>query len=168
MNQEKKCRLFLGWYQIIGALIGIGFLLVLPITIPFNFFIQYFIVSIGILMYGFSILVGIAVLKNRKNALKLSLINQFAQIIKFSILGFGYQYVAGLFIYFGIELSNAKYIFEIGTSSWAIEWNWNSTSKEIHINIIAVLLIFFIEYIKTLKKSKEEIPLHIDKARING
>lgn len=163
MHKERKYELLLAWYQIIGGVLGIGFLLWIPITIPFNFIIQYILLIAGLLMHGFSTSCGIILLKEKKNALNLSYINQFFQILKFSILGFGFHYVSGLSIMIGIELSNTKYILEAGASSWRIEWNSDSFIKEINVNIIAILLILLIDHIKKIKSIKEIYSFDIEK-----
>ena len=162
MNRERKYELLLAWCQICGGMLGIGILLWIPITMPLNFFIQHIILIAGMLTQGFSICCVIMILKKRKNALTFSYINQCFQILKFSVMGFGFHYVSGLSLLIGIELNETIYILEAGSSSWFIQLNSDSVTKEININIMALLIILLIDYIKKIKRDKDVLSIDID------
>ena len=77
-------------------------------------------------------------------------------------MGFGFHYVSGLSLLIGIELNETIYILEAGSSSWFIQLNSDSVTKEININIMALLIILLIDYIKKIKRDKDVLSIDID------
>lgn len=164
LSNANKLKVLLGWYQIIGGIIGFILTAIIPFNTTLTSFFQIIHLGIGFLLYSFSIICGTLLLKSRTKALTLSLINQFFQILFISILGFGFRYSSGIFFTIGIELSNGNILFEAGASSWQVEWNWESDSKAIHINIIALALIILID---NLRRKYNDTPVSTEIAELD-
>lgn len=156
-NRERICRLAFGWYQILGGCFGIVLMLELPFIIPFSHWLEYILLLCSLFTFGFSVLCGIKVIRGSNNAYNFSYINQCLQILKFSLSGFGFHYVSGISLFAGVRLTNSDYIFELGTSSWLIEWDSGSSVKEIHFNLIAILLLVVIDSLKKENKKHNDI-----------
>src|SRR5206468_549200 len=125
----------IGWYQIIGG--GVGFLIIL-----FSLLATDQLQALTILVYGFmllffmySIICGILCVKHTSNALTHSIINQFLQLVSFAFLGYSFFYVAGLYLYVGLDLSNSFEIkFGLGISSFSFNINREQERTEVNIN----------------------------------
>jgi hypothetical protein len=86
LERTRNECLALGYYQLIGGGVGVGFGLMRFIqnqTTTAN------LVSISIMLmfFGYSIYCGVACLGFKKNGLRHSLVNQFLQVIGFAVLG---------------------------------------------------------------------------------
>ena len=78
--------------------------------------------------------------------LKYSLINQYIQILSFSIVGYGYKYLSGLYISVELDLGNLpSFQLQGGISTWNINFKNALEIKTVGINFIAILLILFID-----------------------
>lgn len=142
----------LALYEIIGGFVGIS--LTIYIIFKLNAFpfllVCMFFIAFG--LYIYSIICGIIILKNLRIGFKLSRINQFLQILNFSVLGYGFNYISGLFIRIGMDLSEPfNFILEWGASTWKLDFNNSQSMNYFSINIIAVILLLFIDkHIKEL------------------
>ena len=86
----------------------------------------------------------------------LYVINQFLQIINFSLFGYGFKYISGLF--FTIETDIARsFNFELkwGTSSWEFLFNNDNGEKVISINLVAIFLVVLID--KLIRKNASAV-----------
>jgi hypothetical protein len=151
----------LGIYQIIGGVIGLFITIKLILeqeTFPILLLVLFLI---PIVLYAYSIYCGILMLKLNEKGLFHSLINQYLQLINFSILGYMFQFVSGLYLSTGIDLTNLlKFKFNLGISSWQIIFNGEDENASISINLVALFLIIFIDKIKMkIKERKLELDL---------
>ncbi|RZK02933.1 MAG: hypothetical protein EOO46_18215 [Flavobacterium sp.] len=149
----------LAFYQIFGGLFGVGlFVYLLSMsfqrqTMPHLLMTVLFLIAIGTFCY--SIFCGIQIFRNEKSGLKHSWINQVVQIFSFSISGYGFQYVSGLYFSIGLDLTDSLlFKFNLGTSMWQLYFNQDFNQIKIEINILALLLIVFID--RQLKKIRDE------------
>lgn len=159
MKKQSLYNKLLACYQIIGGLIGIGLILWILISVHIQFALQYIALFVAMLLYSFSIICGVALTKNKKNSLSHSLINQILQIISFSIGGYGFQYISGFHISFGIELGYTAFLLKYGISSWQIEFNSKSAINEVHINVFSILIIILIERLMKISQIDNVIKL---------
>lgn len=139
--------------QIIGGVLGI-ILTVYVMTTAVTFSLLLITILIFIFgLYCYSILCGILIFKSPLTGLKNSLINQYLQILYFSILGYGFKYLSGLYISVELDLGNLpSFQLQGGISTWNINFKNAFEIKTVGINFIAVLLIIFIDrQIKILK-----------------
>lgn len=136
----------LGGYQIIGGLFGLGLTIVMATKLgPINIFII-LLLLFAFVLYGYSIFCGILILSNPIKGLKYSRINQFLQIFNFYISGYGFQYISGIFISLGIDLTNSFNLkFNLGTSTWQIAFNQDSEVSILNINFVALFILIFID-----------------------
>lgn len=163
MKSQKLQYKILCLYQIVGGVVGIVSISWLLLTIHIEELSLYLIITIAILLYLYSILCGIMLIKNTNKGLRLSLINQLMQIICLSIIGFSYKYFSGLFISIGWGLDNSSLLFNFGASSWELAFNDESVVSEVHINIIALFLVFFIDRLLTKAINNKYSSLEIEK-----
>lgn len=141
----------LGLYQIIGGVIGMGLTLWLIlglVTIPGRLIM---LICIAIALYSYSIYCGTLLLKKNITGLKHSLINQYLQIVNFTILGFTFQYVSGAYLTVGFEIADSfNILFASGISTWKITISGETQTLQSNFNLVA---LFFIIYIARLNKS---------------
>ncbi|RZK62481.1 MAG: hypothetical protein EOO85_32225 [Pedobacter sp.] len=154
-RQYSKIEYIAG-YEILGGLYGLIISLYYfsqvsgfssPLVIIFLFIIG---------LYIHSIFSGILMFKNETIGITQSLINQFFQIISFSLLGLSYQYYAGLAFKLTWNLTESSFwpYLNVGISSWEILFSTESTISYIGINIVALTL--FIYLIKQRKKIRND------------
>jgi hypothetical protein len=142
----------LGWYQIIGGAIGVLLTLWLFVKMQTlsGLIILLFIIAFG--LYGLSITAGKKLLGAQyQTGLKLSMINQFLQIVSFLFLGYGYMYVSGMALSGNISYnvggygSGFKLGFDLGIfSKWNIDINSDNRSFNVSVNFLAIYLLYFI------------------------
>jgi hypothetical protein len=158
ISQQSKLKLqILGVYQILGGLTGIvfniwGFFTQLPIfgiqiIFPFLFFI----------LFGYSVYCGTKCLKLDEDALSFSIYNQAFQVIGFAMFGFLFRYIAGFHLNINFDFTSSIGVtFDGGFLNFAFFYNQDRNIMKIEINLIAILLIFLIDwFIRILKKEKE-------------
>lgn len=158
-NQLKLRALSI--YQIFGGIVGLGFLLFLIIQIQISNSLLILILFFAAALFSYSIFCGIILLKNFKRGLTHSFINQVLQLLNFSIGGFAFQYVSGLFLSVGVDLSESFYLkLNLGISTWNLGINTEDSLTIINVNLVALYLIVFIDRMQT-KFQKEELEKQI-------
>ena len=136
----------LAYYQILGGIFGIGLTAYLFLTSNSYHVILILILILFLAIYSYSIFCGIMLLKKRMLGFKHSKINQLLQLIHFSILGYAFQYIAGLHISISIDLADLLNLkINLGTSTWEFAFNKNSETSIISVNLLAIFLIIFID-----------------------
>jgi uncharacterized membrane protein (UPF0136 family) len=104
-----------------------------------------FVLVPGILFYLFSFIAGLLLFLRKSYGLKLSLLNQALQVIGFSMLGYGFEYVSGISFDIFIRYTDGLDIeSNIGLSNWHMLINNDTGIMELSINIVAVVLVIFI------------------------
>jgi hypothetical protein len=157
---DKKLD-FLSGYQMLGGLIGLIFMGYLFFNLDEINLFYILILGLGTLFYLFSFMSGLFLFQRKTYGLKLSFINQLLQIIGFSFLGYGFEYVAG--ISFDIFIRNTDGLdvtSSFGLSNWHILINNDTGIQDFSINIVAVFLVFFILRLRkeyNTERSKNEI-----------
>ena len=146
----------LGAYQIIGGLWGLSLMIfyflssfdLSPLSIIFLVVITIF--------FGFSLYCGILCVKKEKNALALSRINQCLQLLAFSGQNFGFLFVSGFGLFFGLNLEYGfAFTFDYNTTTFLLSFSEQSEDKTIVINLIALYFLFnFNMLIKEQKEAK--------------
>ena len=143
-NISRKIK-GLGIYQIAGGIIGIGLSIWLIASEGALSGIVLVLVLFAIGFFSFSIYCGSLLLKNKENGLRYSLINQYLQLINFSIGGYAFQYISGVFFSAGIDLTNSPaFKINLGVSAWQMNVNSEKEVILINLNFVAVFLIIFI------------------------
>lgn len=133
-------------YEILGGLFGLVVTVSLITTLSTFNFLFLVIILIPLLLYGHSVFSGILIFKNPLLGLKHSRVNQILQLINFSFLGYAFQYISGLYFSVGIDITEALlFKFDLGTSTWRIAFSQDTIEKIVNFNILALLLIIFIE-----------------------
>ena len=132
--------------QIIGGVIGI-ILTIYVMTTAVSFSLLLITILIVILgLYCYSILCGVLIFKSPLTGLKYSLINQYLQILYFSIVGYGFKYLSGLYFSLEFDLGDLpSFQLQGGVSTWNINFKNAFEIKTVGINFIAILLILFID-----------------------
>lgn len=145
----------LGLYQVVGGAIGILFFLWSIRGMSSVSGIAIAIYLIFLIFYVYSIISGILCLKTSKHALQHSLINQLLQVIGFALMGLAFKYIAGFYFTIGFDLTESINVtFGIGLSKFDFNFNNEYDRLEIDINIVALLLIFWIDHL--MKRVKDE------------
>lgn len=155
-KETISALLKLGVYQIVGGAIGVLMILWAIFQTPvFN--ITLIIIYIFILaLFGYSIFCGISCIQTKRNALKHSLLNQVLQVLSFTLPGFTFSYTAGVSVFAGLVMSDSlEFNFSAGISSVTVNTMTGEDTLKLSVNIIAVLLILWIN--KLSKTVKEEL-----------
>lgn len=154
-SMDGKGIFFLALYQLLGGLYGFFLSVNLFISLPPFSFVTDLLVLIALLLYGFSIYCGVLLFQQKERGLLLSRINQCLQLAGFYVLGYGFSYIAGFFISINLNFTEGIGIsFNFGSSAWQINFHQQSDEITFGFNVLALLIIFFIN--TTLKKVKEE------------
>lgn len=109
------------------------------------------------LMYLFGIYSGISCFQTKEKCLWYSSVNQYLQLVSFSIVGYGFKYVDGISLNLGFDLTTDFAIrlkMEI-FSFWHIDFNSHSDVILVNLNIVALIVILLIDKMK--KRMKQEI-----------
>jgi hypothetical protein len=142
---------YLGFYQLIGGIIGIlNTIRFLPNFTQINGGI--FLIFLAIfLLYSFSVYCGYLLIKKRNiEGLNLSMYNQVIQIIGFAVLGYAFHFTAGIYGGIKLNLTNDTIInFMFGHSMARIDINNLNGFTEISINFIAIILLNLILNLKS-------------------
>ena len=155
----------LAGYQIIGGAIGIAIIIWLVNKTADITAASVLLLTLMMLLFSFSFFCGVRLIQAKAGALKLSLINQCLQVFGFAILGYAFNYVAGLYLSVEFDLTEAVNIHVgFGISKFALQLNSDSATTAFSFNIIALLVIFWIS--KLMKEVKTE--MEIDKAATIG
>lgn len=151
----------LGIYQLIGGLWGLG-LITYSLVGGFELnSIGIIFLIVGILLFGFSAYCGVACIKKERNALQLSRINQFLQLIYISGTYFGFVFVAGIGIFFGLDLEGGllfRMKFEV--TKLTFYFSEQSVEKQVAINLVALFLLF--NFNTLIKEQKRQSSLTIE------
>ncbi len=159
-NPEQQLKA-LAIYQIAGGILGLGLTVVIISRLGTITGIILLILLFAIALYSFSIFCGVILSKNKKSALTYSLINQFLQLINFSIAGYGFQYIAGVYLSIGLDLTKSIiFQFNLGISAWRITINEDATTSFVNFNFVALFLIIFIDRIRN-KIKRDTIDLKV-------
>ncbi|WP_109435463.1 hypothetical protein [Aquimarina sp. AU119] len=145
-NQIK----YLGYYQIIGGIVGILFMI-------YNVFDQltsnrFFLFSLAV-FFGlcvFSIYSGILLIRKRYLiGLNFSLFVQAVQILSFALLGYIFNYAIGIYVRLTIELTNDTIAgIDFGFVNWDLSRSANPDLIEVNFNIVAIVLLSLIFKLK--------------------
>ena len=154
-NNIKSKLEILGYYQIVGGVIGLMtviWVIAQTITIT-GIIILAFIFVTG--LYSFSIYCGRLLIKEEYDlGLKLSIMDQALQIFSFAILGFAFNFVAGLGIGIDIDYTNGFILnFSFSLSDFQVNVNRDKEIIKLGFNFLAV---FLIQYIIQIKDEIEE------------
>jgi hypothetical protein len=86
------------------------------------------------------------------------LTNQVLQLVSFSILGYTYQYAAGIYLIVGIDLTEGfSLITKFGLSTWRFVINGDRESLLLNFNLVAVGLIILLKKLEGNLKGKRWI-----------
>jgi len=148
---------YLGYYQIIGGIIGI-LMMILSIYDQLNsngFFL--FALFLFMSLCGFSIYSGILLLQKKyQKGLKFSVFTQAVQILSFVLLGYIFDFAIGIYLRLTVELTNDTIFgLDFGFTNWNLSRTANPDLIEINLNIVAIILLLFIS--KCLDRIKIEL-----------
>ena len=151
LKQDDKLKLKgLAYYQIAGGIFGIGALIFAlaqagAIT---GLLLLLYILAFG--LYSFSIFCGQQLLKgNLIKGLKISTINQVIQTIQFAVFGISFQYISGFGFTTGFDItSDFKFVSTFSLSEFICNVNYEKDLAIVGINIVAIIVLYFIENLK--------------------
>ena len=143
-------------YQIAGGIFGIYLTLKLISglsQIP-TLLLSFFFIALS--LYCYSIICGVLIFAKKDNQLSFSLINQYLQLISFSLFGYAFEYVSGIYLYVGTNFTD-EIIFntKIGIATWRLMYNGDNNLMEINLNLVALFVIILMN--KMRKKMNDTI-----------
>ena len=139
---EKNKLEIIGIYQAIGGLIGFY-----PIVV--NFFSHGLSKYLNIiflpftLLYAFSLLCGYLLISgNYKKGINLSIYNQALQILSFSVFGFGYMYVSGIFAAIKLDVTQDIFLgMDFDVSHFILKLNSEFDITYVSINLVPIIIL---------------------------
>lgn len=152
----------LAYYQIIGGIIGIGFVIWFVSQTTFFSVLKILLLGVGVGLYSFSIYCGYQLLNStNKESFRLSAINQALQILSFTLLGFSYKYIAGVEFIIGMNLtSETLFTFNFAFFSSEFQISVGDEDKDIAkmgINIVPILIMYFINKLEQKIKDNQSV-----------
>ena len=151
LSQKVAFRLkALAVYQIIFGLMGVGVTIWLIITIAYNSALLLMLCIVPLALYAYSIYCGILIFQKNDNALKHSIINQYFQLINFSIYGYTFKFIAGILFSIGFNFTNGVFLnIDYGLfSTWSFRIATQTNEILINCNLIALTLIILLNNLK--------------------
>ena len=136
----------LGVYQLLFAVAGCILTIVLMVRTGLQYWQVTVLFAVAFALYFYALLCGIFCWQQKKEALPYSLVNQYLQLVSFSIVGYGFKYFAVLALYVGVDLTNNFFVnFNLEVvSSWTILFASSSDAIVINFNLVAMAVIIII------------------------
>ncbi|AUC79937.1 hypothetical protein CW736_11440 [Nonlabens sp. MB-3u-79] len=159
MSKKYNRIKYLGYYQIIGGIIGV-LMILFSVYGKFNsngFFL--FSLIVFNLLCGLSIYSGILLIQKKYlKGLKFSVFTQGFQVLSFVLFGYIFDFALGVYLRLTIKLTNDSLLgLDFGFASWNLSRNANPDLTELNINFVALVLLFFIA--NNFDRMKTEISL---------
>ncbi|POY37340.1 hypothetical protein C3K47_06125 [Solitalea longa] len=153
---------FIGYYQIVGGIIGIFGTLGLFIDEHALGGLHILFYALGFSLFSFSIYCGNLLRKTELKGLTLSFWNQAVQILQFCIFSIAFSYFSGARISFGFEWTESfgpDIIFSI--SSFSVKYTPHHTDEfYLYINIVPIIIIsYLIKLEEDFEKRKQLLEL---------
>lgn len=148
-NSIRNTIYALASYQIFGGILGLALAgRALPQLQSLGEANLYLVFIAG-LLYLYSVICGFVLFKNPQPGLNFSLINQLLQVLSFVIGTFAYNFVAGFKLGIGILFFPAWELkLNLSLSSFQFIINEDTGQVLVGINLLALLLVYFIERLK--------------------
>ncbi len=154
----KNYEDFIGYYQIVGAVIGF-LMLIISLMHTGNltgFLLAFYLVAI--LLFGFSFYSGRLALKRDKHYRTYTTINQILQILSFSIAAVTYNYYSGLAIEIGVNFSQTfEFNFSANISGFGFEYKPNRSAFELGVNIVPFIVIGLLSKIELMEDKQNRL-----------
>jgi len=149
----------LGWYQIVGAAIGlycVAYLLLHQGTITGGNLLAF---MIAVALYAFSLYCGNLLRKTNIKGLQLSTWNQALQVLQLTVWAFSFEYYSGVKLAFGFRWDEVfKPDISLSLSGFYIRYNTDSTSElSVWINVIPINIIYWIGKIENDIEQRKQI-----------
>ncbi|WP_028375095.1 hypothetical protein [Leeuwenhoekiella sp. MAR_2009_132] len=162
MNSTLKKLNILGYYQLIGGIIGLLFTLYILMNQPVlnGPLMVIYLIAIGLMIY--TIYCGFLLIKKQyEKGINFSMINQALQVIGFGVLGYGFKYTSGILAGLKVDLTNDFIIgLNFNVTTWKMNWNSDPDLTYININFVAIFILGFIFKAKEkFDNNKSEIEL---------
>lgn len=139
----------LSWYQIIGGIIGLGMMIQYILqTEAFNGY-AVLLLFVMLILYLFSVASGLILLKNPAKGMLPSRINQIIQIIGFAVAGYSFQYISGLGVSIGFDITEGM-LLKLNAALSSFEYNWNTDHDEafLVVNIVPLVVMYLLNKIE--------------------
>jgi len=153
-QMRSRFHLLLGFYQVVGGAIGLVLCLVgLGQFDTTNALIVGVMVG-AILMYAYSVICGVFLLKvpTRLLRLRLSAVNQAVQVLVISSNSVTYKFVSGLAIIVGARTAPEMTLgLKFSLSSFLI--HWGSANAEVFYGIDLIALILVVMIIQEMRRT---------------
>ncbi|MCR5889197.1 hypothetical protein LRS06_15775 [Hymenobacter sp. J193] len=158
-RRKEKTIKRLAYYQIIGGVVGFGIAIWSMMMTESITGGTLLVLAIGLGFFSFSIYCGQQLLKGAiEKGLRLAMLNQALQVLSFTVVGFGLNYVAGLGFLLGVDFTEGSKVISLLTSSgFELHINSRAELNTLSINLVAIYLMRTIATIQ--KKAAQEAEL---------
>ena len=158
-RQNRSRRRLLGFYEIIGGVLGLGLMSLGASSWLFDYGFTITMLCIVVtLLYIFSIVCGVLLMRNKEIGLSLSLILQIIQVAGFYFSWYGFVFVSGWNVSVGMDFSNGLDLSVYSSiSNFGLKFEGNGIASQVggdsspfqfYFNLIAVFFIYSILLIR--------------------
>lgn len=150
----------LGWYQIIGGILGICCLIYTLINTGTLTGSKFLLIVIAFLLFGFSIYCGNLLRKFDVHGLSLSMWNQVLQVLQFHVLAIGFYYCSGMGLLVGFdwgETFSPDGSFSLLPTLSLIYDTEDTSALSIWINFVPTAIIYWIVKIENDIEERKQL-----------
>jgi len=151
-------RSVLGYYQVAGGLIGGALCLVAIAQLKPTDALVLGIMVGAIVMYAFSVLCGVLLLRSTASSLplKLSSANQLVQVLVIESNSVIYKFISGISITVGVNAVPELIVgLRVTLSTFLIQWDRANTDVFYGLNLVALVLLVLI--FQEMKRNSEGV-----------
>ena len=151
----------LGIYQLMFGIIAFAITVAFLIRDGLHYMPVIALNAVIITLNLFGVFCGILCYQQRNHALQYSTVNQYIQLVSFSIVGYGLKYVAGPELYLGIDLADG-FMIRLNAQLlpiWNVQVGINSNVILVNCNMVAMGVIIIIDKLKKRIAAEEEMEL---------
>ncbi len=148
----------IAYYQIIGGLYGLYGTVSIIAKAPIVSGLALLFYALMISLFALSIYSGNLLRIGKTKGITLSKWNQLAQVFQVNLLGVAFQYISGIGLSFGYAKTGdfIQFIY-MNLSSFYIKYNLKEDDFYFYINIVPLVLFYFIEKIEAKIKKENRV-----------
>lgn len=159
MDKITRRIRYIGFYQLAGGVLGILNTIRLLLNVAQINGGILFVLLLILALYSYSVYCGYLLVKNRMaKGLNLSVYNQLLQVIGFGVLGFAFNYSAGIYAGISVNLTNdTLFSLMLGFSKATITLNRHPEFTELSLNVVALILLNVLLNLKSKWEKREQM-----------
>lgn len=144
--------------EIVGGIMGVVIILLALRNLGIQSAAIYGLFGVGIGLYLYSVASGFLLFTNTPKGIYHSRINQWLQVFKFMMAGFGYDYVSGIGLFVGLDLTSSVQInLNMNVSAFHLNLATDDESAYLSGNVVAIFALYIIKRYSIKRKMEKNI-----------